>query len=263
LSFLSFFVFLLKFERSMLQQFLSSGNLFLEREESVVLSFAESECVAGLSGEERPRVTMALSAELAHDEAALERFVRRLVFSSLLVNLNERKVLLCFGVTASDVLRSALCRILVKLRCPGVAFAANAVAALIPLGLRSGLVIEMADGSTVCVAPVTDGGVALGSVQIEQLEDVERAVSRAISASPVDLRLELVQHVVVLGNKLKKHVSLESIKGAVPDGLKPHVNLVKSPFENLAWIGGSIIGSTLHKKSAGVPVLKGEELKLI
>jgi hypothetical protein len=246
----------------MLQQFLSSGNLFLEREESVVLYFSEKECVAGLSGEDRPRLIVALPSNVASDEGVLERFLRRLVFSSLLVNLNERKALVCLGLGCSDEsFRSLLCRVLVKLRCPGVAFITSCVAALLPLGLSTALVLEFTDA--LCVAPVTEGGVALGAVQLAQLDDnVGHVFARAVAASPVDLRLELVSHVIVLGTQ-RERVTLESLREGLPEGLMPHINLVTNPFgrTSLAWLGSSIAGSTLHKKSAGVVVMKGEELK--
>ena len=244
----------------MLQQFLSSGNLF-EREESIVVYFDELEdrCVAGLSGEDRPRVCVSpLPPCLLSDPVVLEPFLRTLFFSSLLVNVSERRCLFCvdFASGTGEAARALLSRVLAKLRCPALAFLSAPLAACVALGLKTALVLH---GSGAAL-PVTEGALALGTVVLAQPDDeMAKSAARAVANSPLDLRLALVQNVVLLG---VKNFTAEQLRQALPEGLREHAKFVKNPFggQSLPWLGSSIVGTTLNKKSAGVPVIKGEEM---
>ncbi len=263
---------------SVLQSLLPSVNVFLEREESIVLLLSDDECVAGLSGEDRPRLSLPLVLRRSPDgfmeetvteaapahvlDEALEPFMRRLSFSLLQANVHERKAVVCFPVTASEGLRGAVCRVLFKLRCPGIVVATSSVACLLPLGLRTALVVEQGGGE-VRFVPVLEGALAAGAMTFARSDDSEeelaKAAARAVASSPLDTRLGLVSHVVACG--VAGDRAAQWLRSALPEGLKTHVAIVASPFggQSLAWLGSSILGSTLHKKHAPVTVLRKAE----
>ncbi len=262
---------------SVLQSLLPSVNVFLEREESIVLVLSDGVVVAGLSGEDRPRLSVPLLrrspdgfAEEAVAEAApphvldeaLEPFVRRLCFSLLQANVHERKTVVALPVTASEGLRAALCRVLFRLRCPGVVLATTSVMSLLPLGLRTALVVEWGAGE-VRFVPVQEGAVAAGALAFARPDDdkgeLGRAAARAVAATPVDTRVALVSHVVVCG--VERDKVEQWLRQALPEGLRGCVRSVAFPFgeTSLAWLGGSILGSTLHKKQAATTVLRRAE----
>jgi hypothetical protein len=268
----------------MLQSFLSSGNLFFEREESIVLFIGDGACIAGLSGEDRPRVSLPLAlscrpagfAEVVVTEAspaaqldeALEPFLRRLCFSHLQVNVHERKAVLVFPVTATEALREAVCRVLLRLRSPGVALASSAQAAALALGLPTALVVERGGGE-VRVVPVVEGAVAPGAMAFAQAEGggdeaaaVAAAAARAVACSAVDARLALVSHLVPISSSSAEREGLVAcVRAGAAEELKSHVVAVADPYGgvSLAWLGGSLLGSVLHKKHAPLGVLKRAE----
>ena len=265
----------------MLQSFLSSGNLFLEREESIVLFFGDGVCVAGLSGEDRPRVELPLAlscrpdgfAEVAVTETspaalldeALEPFLRRLCFLHLQVNPHERRAVAAFAVTATEALRGAVCRVLLRLRCPGVALTYSPQMVALALGQPTALVVERGGGE-VRVAAVVGGALAAGALAFvraeggaEEAAALGAAAARAVACSPLDARLALVRQLAVTGAD-GEAVAAAVQAGAAP-GLRAHVALAASPFgeTSLAWLGCSLLGSVLHKRNLPLALLRRAE----
>jgi actin-related protein len=252
-------------------KFLSTNNLFQvlgEKEEAVVLYLKDNVVYGGLSGEDKPRC-VERNVEFSHcvdgvekvsvfvDQPAreedlilaLEPFLRRITLQALKVSLAERKCVICLDLSASEVFRTAISRVVLeKMKCPGVLIVTSAIVSLLPLGLETALVVEFGQRE-VSFVPVVQGSIPLTSVLFSHLNDVDldEVAAKCISLAPVDARLALVSHVLINGTAPEGFV--EQLKAKLPPSLAPHLKLVSNSYAtSLAWMGGSIVGAALQKK---------------
>ena len=260
-----------------LLKFLSTNNLLqVEKQEAIVIHLQDDLCLAGLSGEHVPRLVetnVSLShctdgvdtivvrldepSQLKDAELCLERFLRRVTLRGIQSSLAERKCVVSLPLTATEVFREALANVILdRLRCPGLVIITSACASLIPLNeVRTALVIEFAKKET-RVLPVVEGIVSLAAVRFAEPEEdsvrLAKFAIQAIMASPVDVRVALVQHIVLIGGIGDSKVEfLKSLTENLDEPLVAHVHVETSPFasEHLAWVGASLVGASLGRKA--------------
>lgn len=139
---------------------------------------------------------------------------------------------------------------------------------MIPVAIPTGLVVEFCEKET-RVIPVSLGTINISCIQIcrvgngieNVLEKDENGVScvdavkKAVSLSMLDLRLQLISNIVLIGSKNEKDF-MEKLKLNLSDSLSKQAKQVSNPFkDNLTWCGAAMFGTNLSIKNAGLDVL--------
>lgn len=276
-----------------LQKYLSVGNLFLEKEESVVVYFSGNSCYAGFSGEERPRVTLhnvsysycvdGVSSQVLHIDTcndpvaialAMEPFLRDLFFRRLHASPLERKCVLCTDLHATTdfFLQSVSSVLLEKMRCPAVAFLSSSLAACFSLQQPTVLWIQRTPRET-CVIPMVQWGALVGNMAfvVEEEENsadyLAKEIARCLMQCPIDTRSVLASNMVIVNrNAQEEEQVFSALKKNLPQGVGEKVHKLGNPFGKaapLAWVGASIFGTTLSKKTPATEALlvrKGQQV---